>query len=42
LGTRILALGNYLIHYGQLAAITEGNYSPLLKADIVGVDKQDD
>ncbi|KAM5544147.1 hypothetical protein V8D89_002196 [Ganoderma adspersum] len=41
-GTRVLCPGRYLIHFGQLAALAEGEDSPLLKSDIVGVDKQDD
>ncbi|KAI0059300.1 hypothetical protein BV25DRAFT_1809175 [Artomyces pyxidatus] len=41
-GARTLALGRYLVHYGQLAELAEGDKTPLLKADIIGVDKQDD
>jgi hypothetical protein len=41
-GARVLAMGNYLVHYGQLADLAQSEGSPLLKADIIGVDKQDD
>lgn len=41
-GARVLALGNYLVHYGQLADLARSEDTPLLKADIIGVDKQDD
>ncbi|KAJ3760769.1 hypothetical protein EV360DRAFT_39135 [Lentinula raphanica] len=41
-GARILCLGHYIVHYGQLAHLAEGPDTPLMKADIIGVDKQDD
>ncbi|KAH9943952.1 hypothetical protein B0H21DRAFT_469767 [Amylocystis lapponica] len=41
-GARVLVLGPYLVHYGQLAMLAESKNSPLMKSDIVGVDKQDD
>lgn len=41
-GARVLPLGRFLVHYGQLARLAQGANSPLLKTDIIGVDKQDD
>ncbi len=41
-GTRVLVLGPYLVHFGQLADLATSLNSPLLKTDIIGVDKQDD
>ncbi|KAJ3922790.1 hypothetical protein F5877DRAFT_32910, partial [Lentinula edodes] len=41
-GARGLALGRYQIHFGILATIALGVNTPLLKTDIIGVDKQDD
>ncbi len=41
-GARVLAMGRYLIHYSQLATLAQGEDSPLMKSDIIGVDKQDD
>lgn len=41
-GARILTLGRYAVHIGQLVQIVESHNSPLLKTDILGVDKQDD
>jgi hypothetical protein len=41
-GARVLSMGEHLVHYGQLVALAESKDSPLLKADIIGVDKQDD
>ncbi len=41
-GARGLILGRYPVHFGQFAKLAEGKNSPLLKSDIIGVDKQDD
>lgn len=41
-GTRALCMGRYLAHYGLLEQIAEGENSPLMRSDIIGVDKQDD
>lgn len=41
-GGRIVTLGRYVVHIGQLVAIVEDAVSPLLKTDVLGVDKQDD
>lgn len=41
-GGRIVTLGRYIVHIGQLVAIVEDDISPLLKTDVLGVDKQDD
>jgi hypothetical protein len=41
-GARVLALGRYLVHFGQLMALATSERSPLLKKDIIGLDKQDD
>ncbi len=41
-GTRALCMGRYLAHYGLLEQITKGENSPMMKPDIIGVDKQDD
>jgi hypothetical protein len=41
-GARVLILGHYVVHYGMLATLAESPNSPLLRADIIGVDKQDD
>jgi len=41
-GARVLVLGQYIIHYGMLATVAESVNSPLLRSDIIGVDKQDD
>lgn len=40
-GAHTLVLGNYIAHFGHLKEIAEAETSPLLKADIIGVDKQD-
>lgn len=41
-GARIITMGRYAVHIGQLVAIIEDEASPLLKTDVLGVDKQDD
>ncbi|OJT05301.1 hypothetical protein TRAPUB_3891 [Trametes pubescens] len=41
-GARGIAIGRYLVHFGLLKQVAEGENSPLMKSDIVGVDKQDD
>jgi hypothetical protein len=41
-GARVLVLGQYIVHYGMLATLAESANSPLLRSDIIGVDKQDD
>ncbi|KAK7686046.1 hypothetical protein QCA50_010858 [Cerrena zonata] len=41
-GAHTLVLGNYIAHFSQLKEIAESETSPLLQADIIGVDKQDD
>ena len=41
-GARVLVLGQYIVHYGMLAMLAESVNSPLLRSDIIGVDKQDD
>lgn len=41
-GARGIPIGRYLVHFGLLKLVAEGENSPLMKSDIVGVDKQDD
>jgi hypothetical protein len=41
-GARFLVLGHYTVHYGMLATLAESPNSPLLRSDIIGVDRQDD
>jgi hypothetical protein len=41
-GARVLAMGHFIVHWGQLRALAESKDTPLLKADVIGVDKQDD
>lgn len=41
-GARVLALGNFTLHFGQLAKIVEHPSSPLFRRDVFRVDKQDD
>ncbi len=41
-GTRYLIIGRYPVDYGLFATLAEGHNSPLMKTDIIGVDKQDD
>lgn len=41
-GARVLVLGRYLVHYGLLASLALSSNTPLMKTDIIGVDKQDD
>lgn len=41
-GARVITMGRYILHYGQLAELAESPNSPLLRSDIIGVDKQDD
>ncbi|KAK7684272.1 hypothetical protein QCA50_012596 [Cerrena zonata] len=41
-GAHTPVLGNSIAHFGQLKEIVDSENSPLLRADIIGVDKQDD
>ena len=41
-GAHTLVLGNYITHFRHLKEIAESDVSPLLRGDVIGVDKQDD
>lgn len=41
-GAHTLVLGNFVAHLRHLKEIIESDISPLLRSDIIGVDKQDD
>jgi hypothetical protein len=41
-GARFLAVGRYPVHLGQLIELVDCPRSPMLKTDVLGVDKQDD
>ncbi|KAG5636706.1 hypothetical protein H0H81_007102 [Sphagnurus paluster] len=41
-GACVRPAGRYIIHYGMFATLALSKNSPLLKSDIIGIDKQDD